>query len=71
MTSNEKHFYIIEFKSEEFESQHGLYADLSLINSYHGLYTLYIVYPLKEKSAYFNKHGKIDAKYFEKKMIVK
>ena len=57
-----------DFESEDcgFESHHGLYADLSLINSYHGLYTLNIVYPMKEKSAYFNKHSKIEAQYFSK-----
>ena len=30
------------------------------------VYTLNIVYPMKEKSAYFNKHGKIEAQYFKK-----
>ena len=49
-----------------FDSHHGLYTDLSIINSYHGLYTLNIVYPMKEKSAYFNKRSKIEAQYFKK-----
>ena len=60
-----------DFESEDcgFESHHGLYADLSLINSYYGLYTLNIDYPMKEKSAYFNKHGKIEAQYFKKEWL--
>ena len=51
----------VDFESEEcgFESHHGLCADLSPINSYHGPYTLNIVYPIGCKSAYFNKHGRI------------
>ena len=49
-----------------FSRLYDLYADLSLINSYHGLYTLNIVYPMKEKLAYFNKHSKIEAQYFKK-----
>ena len=51
----------VDFESEDcgVESHHGLCADLSLINSYHGLYTLNIVYPMKDKSAYINKHGRI------------
>ena len=44
---------------DETESHHGLCADLSPINSNHGLYTLNIVYPIGCKSAYFNKHGRI------------
>ena len=58
----------VDFESEDcrFDSNHDLYADLSLINSYHGLYTLNIVCPMKEKSAYFNKHGKIEPQYFKK-----
>ena len=60
-----------DFESEDcgFESHHGLYADLSLINSYYGLYTLNIDYPMKEKSAYFNKHGKIEAQHFKKEWL--
>ena len=51
----------VDFESKDcgFESHHGLYDDLSPINSYHGLYTLNIVYPIGCKSAYFNKHGRI------------
>ena len=30
------------------------------------VYTLNIVYPMKEKLAYFNKHSKIEAQYFKK-----
>ena len=57
-----------DFESEDcgFESHHGLYADLSSINSYYGLYTLNIVYPMKEKLAYFIKHNEIEAQYFKK-----